>query len=343
MKIKELISYLEQIAPPVYQESYDNSGLIVGNANTELTGVMICLDSTEAVLEEAKAKNCNLVVAHHPIVFKGLKKITGKNYVERVVIKAIKEDIAVYAIHTNLDNMYNKGVNAKIAERLGLQFTKLLAEKTGLKKLSIEIPEIRFDRIKKAALENGAIHITPRKAIGAELAAERYIATEVIFPIDKQAAVLKAIQSWHLKHRPEYHTISTIENRNPVIGSGMFGHLPEPMEETAFLEYLKEKMQINCIRHTKLLGKPIRKVAVCGGAGGFLLNKAKAKGADIFITSDYKYHEFFDADGQIIIADIGHYESEQFTVALLHEIISEKFSNFAAYCTSINTNPVYYI
>jgi dinuclear metal center YbgI/SA1388 family protein len=266
--IHELTTYLETIAPSHYQEDYDNSGLLVGDPQTEITGIMISLDATEAVIDEAVAKGCNLVVSHHPIIFRGLKRLTGRNYVERVVIKAIREGVALYAIHTNLDNVLRNGVNGKIAEKLGLENTRILAQKP-LHKNGLPAPD-------------------------------------------------------------------------PEVGSGVIGALPAPMTEHDFLQSLKDRMQVGCIKHTPLRGRMIQSIAVCGGAGGFLLPRAIAAGADFFVTADYKYHEFFDADGQIVIADIGHYESEQFTIDLLYEIISKKYSNFAPYCTSVNTNPVHY-
>lgn len=271
MKIKALMSYLEGIAPPVFQESYDNSGLITGNPAEEIKGVLICLDSTEEVIEEAIGKTCNLVIAHHPIIFKGLKQLSGSNYVERVVIKAIKNDIAIYAIHTNLDNVYRQGVNGKIAQKLGLINTRILARKT--------VPSA---------------------------------------------------------------SIISFENSHTQIGSGLIGELAEPMEEAAFLQFLKKVMKVNCIRYTRLLGEKVKTVALCGGAGSFLLKNAILQQADVFVSADFKYHEFFDADGRILIADIGHFESEQFTIQLLFEIISRKFSNFAAHCTEVDTNPVKY-
>lgn len=266
--ISELSTYLETIAPSHYQEDYDNSGLLVGDPHTPISGVMIALDATEAVIDEAVAKGCNLVIAHHPIIFRGLKRLTGRNYVERVVIKAIREGVALYAIHTNLDNVYRNGVNTKIAEKLGLEHTRILATK----------------------------------------------------PLSKNG----------------------VPTPDPEVGSGMIGTLPQSMSESDFLQHLKANMQVGCVKYTPLLGREVRTVAVCGGSGGFLLPKAIAAGADFFITADYKYHEFFDADGQIVIADIGHYESEQFTIELLYEIISKKYSNFARYCTSVKTNPVHY-
>ncbi len=261
--IKEVTAHLETIAPPNYQEGYDNAGLITGDPNWEVTNVLCSLDATEAVIDEAIMLGCNLVVAHHPIVFKGLKKINGRNYVERTVIKAIKNDVAIFAIHTNLDNVLHRGVNAKIAERLGLQNISILAPK------------------------------------------------------------------------PEVNDLS--------VGAGVIGELSSPVEESHFLEKLKETMLAGCVRHTRLLGRPIKTVALCGGAGSFLLPMAIARKADVYITGDFKYHEFFDADGHLVIADIGHFESEQFTIDLLHEIISEKFTIFAPLKTSVNTNPVHYL
>ena len=350
MKIKSLLAYLESIAPPTYQESYDNAGLIVGNANEEVKGVLLCLDSTEAVVEEAIEKKCNLIIAHHPIVFKGLKRFNGKNYVERVVMKAIKNDIAIYAIHTNLDNMYYKGVNAKIAEQLELVNTRILAPKKTLKKLFVFVPTSHSDIIRKALFEAGAgnlgeIHQLSYSSLGVGTENGQggaQVKLEVAFPEDRQSAVIAALRKSYPDEDLAYDIIK-VENKSSTIGSGMVGELKSPMKEKAFLKHLKNKMKVSCIRHTALLGKEIKTVALCGGSGGFLLGAAKGAKADIFITADYKYHEFFDADGQIIIADIGHYESEQFTIDLLFEILSQKFSNFAAHCTKVNTNPIHYL
>ncbi len=263
--VQDIYNHLHSIAPFQYQEHYDNAGLIVGNPNHEVTGVITCLDSTEAVIDEAIMLGANLVVAHHPIVFRGLKRFTGKDYIEKTVIKAIKNDIAIIAIHTNLDNVINHGVNERIAQQIGLNNIKPLAVK------------------------------------------------------------------------------SDIDQSNGAVGSGVIGDLEKAEEELSFLKNIKVKMNAQLVKHTNLLDRPIKKVAVCGGVGGFLLGDAIKAGADIFITSDYKYHEFFDANDRIIIADIGHYESEQFTINLLHEIISRKFSTFAAHCTKVVTNPVNYL
>ena len=350
MKIRDLVRYLEQVAPPDYQEAYDNAGLIVGNPDTALQGVLICLDSTEAVIEEAVAKGCNLVIAHHPIVFKGLKRLTGRNYVERTVIKAIREEVAIYAIHTNLDNVYREGVNTEIARRLELTDTRLLAPKCELKKLSSFIPALHRNQVEAALIKAGAdqvafTHQTSYSTVAVQgnngFEAE-YLKLEALFTSAHRPAILRALYDSQ-PDREVHYDIAAVENHSPSVGAGMIGRLKAPMSEQAFLYLLKDRMQTPCIRHTRRLGKPVRRVAVCGGAGSFLRGRAIAQGADAFVTADFKYHEFFDADGHLLIADIGHYESEQFTIELLHGIISEKFSNFAAYCTEVNTNPVQYL
>ena len=260
MKIQDVTGYLETIAPSELQESYDNAGLIVGDPTTVVTGVLTSLDCTEAIVEEAAARGCNVVVAHHPIVFRGLKRLNGANYVERTVIRAIQLGVAIYAIHTNLDNVRDRGVNERIAQQLELEDLRLLRAK----------------------------------------------------------------------------------NEAGTVGSGMVGELPEPMSETAFLSMLRERMRAEVVRHTALLDREITTVAVAGGAGGFLLEDAKRAGAQVFVTADYKYHEFFDADAQIVICDIGHYESEQFTTQLLAEVLSTEFTTFAVLSTELTTNPVHY-
>ncbi len=362
-KIKEIIEHLEQIAPLNFQESYDNSGLIVGDPNQEVTQILISLDCTEEVVDEAIAKGCNLIISHHPIVFSGLKRFTGKNYVERVVIKAIKNDIALYAVHTNLDNVVG-GVSSKMADKLNLKDQAILKPKSGLlKKLIVYVPRTHVEEVRQSLFDAGAGAVgdydqcsyntagygTFRPLLGAKPAVgkigeqERVEETkiEVIFPVHIERNILVAMLSSHPYEEVAYQ-ILTIENAHYYVGSGVIGNLEEPMEELEFLAYLKEKMNLNVIRHTQILGKKINRVAVCGGAGGFLLNDAKRSGADVFITADYKYHEFFDAEGEIIIADIGHFESEQFTQELLLDIIRKKFANFAVLLTEIDTNPTKY-
>ncbi len=348
MKVKQLTQYLESIAPPVYQEGYDNSGLITGNPNANIKGVLLCLDATEAVLDEAIKKGCNVVVAHHPIVFKGLKRITGRNYVERVIIKAIKNDLSIYAAHTNLDNVHT-GVNAKICEKLGLKNTRILAPKSTLKKLTTYVSVQETDAVRGALFKVGAgayndvqqasfttLGVGTRNGAGDALSR-----VDVVFEQALEGQMIRALQEVSSEENPLYEIIS-IENKHHQIGSGMIGTLPRAMLETTFLERLKTRMKTGCIRHTELLNKNVKTVAVCGGSGGFLLPHAVRQGADFFVTADYKYHEFFDADSNIVIADIGHYESEQFTIDLFNELITQKFSTFAVYLTKVNTNPVRY-
>jgi len=262
MNIKQITNFLESYAPLEYQESYDNSGLIVGDANTKVKGALITLDCTEAIIDEALATGCNLVIAHHPIIFGGLKKLNASTYIERTVIKAIKNDIAIYAIHTNLDNVHN-GVSAKIAEKLGLENCKILA---------------------------------PKQELNTDL-----------------------------------------------VGSGIIGELNDVIDAQVFLKNLKLNMQTDCVRHTPLVSKKIKTVAVCGGSGSFLLKNAIAAKADIFITADFKYHEFFDAENKIVIADIGHYESEQFTKDLIYDLLVKNFTKFAVRLSKVNTNPIKYL
>lgn len=363
MKIKELTEYLEEIAPLAYQESYDNSGLLVGNPEDEIEKALISLDCTEEVVEEAIQKGCDIIISHHPIVFSGLKKITGKNYVERVVIKAIRHKIALYAIHTNLDNIYG-GVSSKIAQKLNLQSTAVLAPKQGLlRKLAVYVPRTHVESVRAALFAAGAGSIGnydecsynsagygtfravegANPTIGTIGVPERVEETkiEVVFQENRKRSILLSMYASHPYEEVSYDIIK-LENTLQQVGSGAIGNLPEALEEKAFLAYLKEKLNLQVIRHTKLLNKKISRVAVCGGAGGFLLDQAKRSGADIFVTADYKYHEFFDADQQIIIADIGHFESEQFTQDLLMDIIRKKFVNFAVLLTEIDTNPINY-
>lgn len=338
-KINDIITYLESLAPSSYQESYDNSGLIVGRGDEELKGVLICLDSTEEIVEEAIEKKCNLIIAHHPIVFKGMKRFNGKNYVERTIIKAIKNDIAIYAIHTNLDNV-KQGVNAKIAEKIGLANTRILAPKNKLQKLSVLIPTNEVEKTKEELIARGGKNVS-FSVLGA-LSYEQQTAAMIQLELDFPLAVERAIRSFLVTKNYNFH-ISNSSNMDMEVGAGMIGELLEPLSLKKFLKQVKKNMNVGVVKYTQPIKKEIKTVAVCGGSGGFLLPQAIRQKADVFITSDYKYHEFFDADGQIIIADIGHYESEQFTIQLLYEILSNKFTTFALFKTCISTNPVNYL
>lgn len=263
MKIQNVTNYLEELAPLSYAEGFDNVGLLVGDFNTDVSGILVTLDSLEVTVDEAIAKNCNLIVSFHPIIFSGLKKLNGSTYVERIVLKAIKNNIAIYAMHTALDNIKN-GVSGKIGEVLGLKNTEILIPKSNL-------------------------------------------------------------------------------NTHETIGMGMIGELDSTMSENQFLQFVKTTMKTECIRHSELLGKSIKKVAVLGGSGSFAIENAIAQNADVYISSDFKYHDFFKAEKQILLMDIGHYESEQFTKNLLVEILTKKFPNFAIILSKKNTNPIYYL
>jgi len=363
MKIREITDYLESIAPLSYQESYDNSGLIVGSPNDEVHKILISLDCTEEVVQEAIDKGCNLIISHHPIVFKGLKRFNNANYVERTVIKAIQNNIALYAIHTNLDNVVG-GVSSKMAEKLDLVNQAILRPKSGvIKKLVLYVPRANVEEVRQSLFAAGAGAIGDydecsyntagygtfrplegsNPAIGIKGQQERVEETkiEVVFPAYLERKIIVAMLSAHPYEEVAYNII-TIDNVLRSVGSGIIGNLKDPMAANEFLAYLKDKLKLKVIRHTTLLNKSIQRVAVCGGSGGFLLNDAKRSGADIFITADYKYHEFFDAENQIVIADIGHFESEQFTQELLLDIIKKKFANFAVLITETDTNPIKY-
>lgn len=363
MKITDLIRYLEEIAPLSTQESYDNCGLLTGNANDELHNALICLDCTEEVMDEAVKKKCNLVIAHHPLIFKGVKKLTPGNYVNRTVVKAIKNDIAIYAIHTNLDN-YRYGVNKKIGEKLNINSCQILqGTQNNLYKLVVYVPHQHAKHVLDTLFQHGAGHIGNYSECSFSLSGtgtfkagensnpfvgkidERHDEPEerleVIFPSHLTKKLVSALIAAHPYEEPAYDILPLL-NENPYSGAGMFGELEHEMDEQDFLQKLKSTFNCGIIRHSSLSGKKIKKVAWCGGSGSFLLGAAKSIKADIFITGDYKYHDFFDAENQIVIADIGHFESEQFTIELLAEIIQKKFPTFAPCLTEHNTNPVNY-
>jgi len=364
MTVSDVIKTMEDFAPPVYQESYDNVGLQVGNTQAVVTGILLTLDVTEAVVEEAIERKCNMIVAHHPVIFSGLKRLSGRTYVERTIQKAIKHDINIYAAHTNLDNMRH-GVNAKIAEKLGLQNIAILSPKEDtLSKLYTYTPQNTADKVCEALFSAGAGNIgkyeecsyntngkgtfkpgpDANPTIGTAGGPREWVEEvkiEVLVPKHREKQVIKALFEAHPYEEVAYELIA-LQNTNRDIGAGIIGTLPHPMDETTFLKFVKEQMKTSCIRHTDLSGKPISKVAVCGGSGSFLLKDAISAGADIFITGDFKYHQFFDAEGKIIIADIGHYESEQFTVEIFETLFKKKFLNFAILLSNLYTNPVKY-
>jgi dinuclear metal center YbgI/SA1388 family protein len=364
LKIREVADFLETIAPKSYQESYDNSGLLTGSFSSDVSGILVTLDCTEPVVQEAINKKCNLIIAHHPIIFRGLKKITGSNYVERTVLKAIRNDVAIYAIHTNLDNVHS-GVNRKIADKIGLTNLKILAPKNdALSKLVTFVPKENTDQVLNGLHAAGAgqignydncsftvtgtgtfrpnEHANPSvgEKFKQELVEENRV--EVIFPTHLEKSIVSALRKTHPYEEVAYY-LTGLRNENQEVGSGMVGEFESAQEPLEFLQRLKKRMGLSVVRHTRLLDKPVSKVAVCGGAGSFLLAQAIQSGAQAYISADFKYHEFFDAEDNIIIADIGHYESEVYTKELLQEVLTKKFPTFAINFSSTVTNPISYL
>lgn len=361
--LKDVTQFLENIAPLGLQESYDNAGLITGDVNSEINSVLVTLDVTEKVVDEAIQKKAQLIVAHHPVIFSGLKRITGKNYVERTVIKAIKNDIAIYAAHTNLDSV-DGGVNRKICEKLDLQNCKILQPASQqLKKLITFIPADHAMAVREAVFKAGAGNIGNYDSCGftseglgsfrgnensnpfvgekGKIHSEKEIRFETIFPVHLQSRIIDALLKSHPYEEVAYD-IYPLDNKFYKTGMGMIGTLTESKSETDFLKQIKTTFNTGLIKHTALRNKPVVKVAVCGGSGSFLLNAAIAAGADFFVSADFKYHQFFDAEDKIVIADIGHFESEQFTKELFYELLTKKFPKFAVHLSEVGTNPVYY-
>ena len=363
MKVREITSLLEALAPLSLAEEFDNVGLLVGDPGMEVSGILVTLDALEPVVEEAIAKGSNLIVSFHPILFKGLKKITGATYVERAVLRAIKHGIAIYSMHTALDNVL-EGVSGRMARVLGLEQTRILIPRAGvIRKLVTYVPADHRESLLEKLYEAGAGHLgnysqcsfyaegtgsfLPEQganpAVGTmgirELAAEDQIHITYLAP--REQAVLQALFTHHPYEEVAYE-ITSLENRYQHLGMGAIGDLPEPLPAGDFLSLLRDRFGCGCIRHSDLPATPLRRVAVLGGSGAFAIGAAKAAGADIFVTADIKYHEFFQAEGNMVIADIGHYESEQFTKTLLAEYLSEKIPNFAISLSETKTNPINY-
>jgi dinuclear metal center YbgI/SA1388 family protein len=363
MKIYELLESLQEWAPFNYQESYDNSGLLVGNMNNPINKILISLDITEEVMQEAIAQNYDLIISHHPIIFRGLKSLTGSTPEERVIMEAIKHNIAIIAMHTNLDNAF-RGVNYKISQLLGLKNIEILQpQKNILKKLAVFVPHAHLNNLRTALFDAGAGNIgnydqcsfgsqgigsfrgnkqaNPFVGTVGELHEEAETKLELVFPKHLQNKIIESLIQHHPYEEVAYD-IYPLDNSYPKVGAGAIGELNEAMDEVDFLKFLKEKLHTNCVRHTPLRGKKIEKIALCGGSGSFLIGAAKAAKADVFVSGDIKYHEFFEADKNFIIADVGHYESEQFTKELIHDFLIEKFPNFAAQISEHQTNPINY-
>jgi dinuclear metal center YbgI/SA1388 family protein len=364
MKIKEISLYLESIAPLAFQESYDNSGLTIGHQEMEVNAALLSLDVTEEVVDEAVHKKVNLIISHHPVIFSGIKSLTGRNYNERAILKAIKNDIAIYSMHTNIDNVMG-GVNSKIAEKIGLTDTRILVpSKSKLCKLVTFVTEADAAVVREAIFSAGAGHIgkydqcsynlkgegsfrggddaTPYVGKKGKIHFEEEIRIETIFPKHLHNQIVNALLNAHPYEEVAYD-IYPLENEYEMIGSGMIGSLEKPEEEEKVLMRIKEIFSLEYLKHTTLLGKKIKTIALCGGAGSFLLHDAIRAGADLFLSADFKYHQYFDADGKIVIADMGHYESEQFTLELFYELLMKKFPKFAVHFSDVNTNPIKYI
>jgi len=364
MKVRDIANILEETAPLSYQESYDNAGLIIGSPDQEVTGILIALDVTEAVLEEAIKKGANRIVTHHPIIFSPFKKLTGKTYVERCIIKAIKHDLAIYAAHTNLDAVEG-GVNSKICEKIGLQKVRTLSPASNqLSKLVTFVPLAEAQKVRTALFDAGAGQIgnydscsfnsegsgtfrggaqtNPFSGKPGEFHTENEIKIETIVPKPRMSKVISSLLQAHPYEEVAYD-IYSLENEFEKAGSGMIGELPNPMNEIDFLHLLKKTFGCDAIRHTAFRNKPIQNIAICGGSGSFLINKAMAANADIFVSAEFKYNHFFDAENRMMLADIGHFESEQFTKEVFYEILTKKIPKFALHLTELNLNPVKYL
>lgn len=371
MIIQQVINFFEELAPTYYAEDYDNVGLLVGDKNSEITSILVTHDTLEEVVDEAIKKNCNLIISFHPIIFSGLKKITGKSYVEKTIIKAIQNNIAIFAIHTALDNNWN-GVNAILCEKLGLINRRILIpKKSTIKKLLTFVPKNNANKLRKSLFEAGAGSIgnydscsfnlegtgsfranedaNPTIGKKGQIHFEDETQIGITFSAHLENQIINTLKLNHPYEEVAYE-ITTLENTNQKIGSGMIAELPVALPEIEFLKNVKKTLNSGCIKHSKLLNKKIKKVAVLGGSGSFAIEAAKRAGADVYLTADLKYHDFYKAENQFIIADIGHYESEQFTKIELVEFLTKKITNFAPAfekgtikTSEVNTNPINYL
>ncbi|MFZ4456820.1 MAG: Nif3-like dinuclear metal center hexameric protein [Bacteroidales bacterium] len=364
MKISEITSAIESFAPLSLQESYDNSGIQLGNISLETDSALVCIDVNEEVIDEAISLNAKLIISHHPLIFKGLKSITGKDYIERSVVKALKNDITIYAAHTNLDNAWG-GVSFKMAEKLGLQNVRILAElPDSLLKLVTFVPNENLEKVRNSLFEAGAGQIgnydqcsyqsdgygtfrageesSPFCGEKGELHTESETRLEVILPVYMKSKVVKSLYESHPYEEPAFDLIQ-LKNDFARAGAGVIGELPEEMDEIEFLQKIKADFQVEGLKYSPFLNKSVRKVALCGGSGAFLIGNALRAKADVYITGDIKYHDFFNNNDSILLVDAGHYESEQYTIELICEIIQKKFATFAVHFTKCKTNQINYL
>lgn len=364
MKMKEIIHALEMFAPLPLQESYDNAGLQIGLTDAKVTGALLCLDITEHIIDEAIAIGCNLIISHHPLMFKGYKSFTGADYVQRCVMKAIKHDLLIYSAHTNLDNTPH-GVSYKMAELLGLKQVRTLSPQTNsLIKLATFVPYEAVEKVRQALFEAGCGHIGNydccsynTEGVGTfralensqpycgtinELHEEQEVKVETILPAYLQQRAERALLQSHPYEEPAYDFIS-LANEWKTVGSGVIGELDTAMKEVDFLQWIKQVFHVGAVKYSPLRGKEIQRVALCGGSGGLLLPQAQREGADIYITGEVKYHDYFFYQDKMLIADIGHYESEQYTMELLKEVLLTSCPTLQVYITEHNTNPINYL
>ena len=351
-------------APLPLQDGFDNAGLQIGLTEAEVAGVLLCLDVTEAVVDEAVALGCNLIVSHHPLIFSPLKRITGSNYIERCVIKALANGIAIYSAHTNIDNAPG-GVNYRIAEKLGLQNVRILVPKEdALLKLAVYVPVSAADAVRCALFAAGCGNIgnydscsynvdgygtfkanegcNPFCGNVGELHREQEVRIETVLPAYLKNKVVAALIKAHPYEEPAFD-IYQLKNAWDSVGSGVIGELPAECDEAEFLQGVKEKFNVGSVRHTPLLGKSVKRVALCGGAGGSFAGAAMAAGADVYITGEARYHDLFNYAGKMLVAVIGHYESEQYTMDIFKEIIEKACPGVKVMKTVVNTNPVNYL
>ncbi len=363
MKLNEILGAFEQYAPFRLQEEYDNSGIQFGDPEGEITRGLVCIDITEEIINEAIEKECDLIISHHPLIFKGIKKLTGKHYTERVLIEAVRNNISIISVHTNLDSV-SDGVNMKLATKIGLSELKVLQPRKGLlKKLITFCPTDHAEKVRAAIFKAGAgvigeydccsFNLDGKGSFRAgdntdpfigekgQIHYEPEVRIETILPAWLETMVVRAMIDAHPYEEVAFD-IYPLDNSNANVGPGMVGILKNPLSEKDFLRMIKEELGLPFLKHSEFTGNEVRKVAVCGGSGSFLRDLAMASGADAFVTADVKYHDFFDVKNKILMVDAGHYESEQFTKEILYEIVSKKFTNFALLISDQSTNPVRY-
>lgn len=364
MKLSYITSTIEEFAPLSLQESYDNAGLLTGCKDMSISAALLCIDITEEIIDEAIQKKCNLIISHHPLVFKGIKKINGKNHIERCLIKAIKNDIAIYSAHTNIDSVTN-GVSYKMGEKLGLTNTRILSPNNGnLKKLICYCPEEYSQKVREAIFKAGAgtigkydscsfnskgegtfkANLKTNPFVGEKgiVHSEKEIRIETIFPQHLTGKVLYAIKEAHPYEEVAYD-IFTTEINDFSTGFGLIGELKEDIDTLTFLKNVKDIFNCERIRYSPIIHSKVKTIALCGGSGSFLINDALRNKADLFITGDIKYHDYFTTEEKMMIADIGHYESEQFTKDIFYELLTKKIPTFAVRFSEVNTNPINYI